>query len=89
MFDSAELKALRQEIDGLTEQLRILVENQEMQHQDVMAKLDMLEEAVGKEVSQDDVEDIKTLVEATSVEVSDLAETVQSIDDHLGEEKTQ
>ncbi len=84
---------MRQEIDGLTEQVRIMNENQEIRHQDLMNKLEQLADAVEdrsrQEVSQEDIEEIKVAVDSTQSEISDLVETVKSIDEHLVKEETE
>ncbi len=90
MFESSEIKQMRQEIDGLTEQVRLLNENSEFRHQEVVVKLDLLSDAldelIQKEVSTADIEDIKATMETTQSEVSDLIDVVNSIDEQLTKE---
>ncbi len=87
MFDGVEIKGLRQDVDALTEQISMLQETLEVRHMEVLAKFDRIEEMIGliaeQEVTQDDIEDIKSTVAHTNNEISDIAETILSIDAHL------
>lgn len=81
---------MRQEIDGLTEQVRLMNESLDYRHQELLARLDQLtdalEEQSRKEVSQEDIEDIKEIVDSTQSDISDLADVVKNIDEHLIQE---
>jgi uncharacterized coiled-coil DUF342 family protein len=86
MFDNGEIKSLRQDVDALSEQISLLIETLENRHMEVMARLDVLEEKVG-EIRQEDIDEIKGAAEEIRGEVSDLAETMQSLDEHITEAK--
>jgi len=77
MFDNAEIKKLRQDIDALSELIGTLVEESEVRHTDVMNKLELLEERIQQEVSSDDIEDIKSGIEEVKMAVENVEGTLE------------
>jgi predicted RND superfamily exporter protein len=89
-MDEAEFKLLRQEVDGLSEQISILVENHEVRHAELMAKLDFLEERIvesgeseAEEISEKVSEQISAEIEGIKTEVENMSEMVQNIEEGL------
>lgn len=99
MNDPEALSRLRQDIDGLTEQITLLVEALEVRHADLLSRFDALEAKIDETVegiyesigelhesgtaSSEDVAEIRDLIEETNQEVASISETVNSIDEEL------
>ena len=64
MFDNPEIKKLRQDIDLISEMIERLLEASETRHDDLMNKLEMLEEKVN-----DKGNEIATAVEDAKYEI--------------------
>ena len=66
MFDNPEIKRLRQDIDALSEQIENLIEKVEVQHTDVMNKLDLMEQKVEQETEElsEKIEETKSDIES-------------------------
>jgi len=77
MFDNPEIKRLRQDIDALSEQIEKLIEKVEVQHTDVMNTLELIEDGIQKEVSSDDIEDIKSGIEEVKIAVENVEGTLE------------
>ena len=85
-----EIKALRQDVDGLSEQISILVENAEVRHAEIMAKLDFLEERIAasgeeeiSEISEKVSKNLSADIEDIKTEVENVSEMVQNIEEGL------
>lgn len=92
MFDNPEIKALRQDVDVLTEQITVLIDLVEERHAEIMNKLELLEvsfqdsaehidekiDDISVEVDQTSVDEIKELIEETNEEMTNLTVAVEA-----------
>lgn len=89
MFNSEEIKSLRQDVDALGAQIEMLQEALEARHGEIMDKLEQLssqiEEQSQSDVTQDDIEDLKATVVGVGSDVEEMAEAVKEIDEKLEE----
>ena len=81
MFESREIKALRQDVDALSEQIEKLIEGQEVRHADLMNKLDVIEAKIEQEEGDlsSQMEDIKSELEEVK-EAAKLANASEFIE---------
>ncbi len=83
MFENQEIKGLRQDVDLISEQISRLVEMLDSRHADVIMRLELLEEKIdagfSKDISRQDIEDIRVNTETVREEVSEIAEAIQEM----------
>ncbi|OHB20369.1 MAG: hypothetical protein A2854_01290 [Parcubacteria group bacterium RIFCSPHIGHO2_01_FULL_56_18] len=80
MFDNAEIKRLRQDVDALSEEIEKLIEGQEVRHADIMNKLELIESKIEQEEG-----DLNSQMEDIKSELEEVKEAATSIDEQLGE----
>lgn len=92
MEESEEVKALRQDIDALSEQISILVENAEVRHAEIIAKLEFLEERIADSKADElaghiaqtmapDIEELKQGMQGIAEAVKKVQESLEEFEE--------